>query len=248
MGCQYCHVRWLGKMEFKAAWNLQKEMAARRLAQKIPDTLLLMEHPPAYTAGFEGHREHLLIGAEEMVRRDISYYEVDRSGPIIYHGPGQLVGYPILNLRECGYSYHDYIRLLEKVIIHALSAFNIRAVREPGRSGVWVVHSPISDGPHPNDEGVAMIATIGVNVDKRHITRHGFFVNVNLNPEHFDLIVPYGFKARHTTSLQRVLNKPVETRMVIETVVQSFSHIFNMELVESQLTMASPTRKQPIGV
>jgi lipoyl(octanoyl) transferase len=227
----FCQIQWLGQMKYAQALELQKELATERAANRIPDTLLFLEHPPTFTLGADGHREHLLISKQEMIRLNIAYHEVDRGGSIIYHCPGQLVVYPILKLRKYCYSYHDYIKMLESVIIRTLSFFKIRAFRQQGQRGIWVFSdNPAQSGRRGHfDSPVAKISVIGVKVDMKNITSHGFSINVNPTLEYFDLIVPSGVKDCHVTSLCHVLNKPIEIGTVIQPVIQSFCDIFEVK-------------------
>lgn len=230
-----CQTQWLGQTEYEIALSLQKELSAQRAANQIPDTLLLLEHPHTYTVGIDGHREHLLIDQAELSRLNIAFHRVDRGGSVTYHGPGQLVCYPILNLREHGYGYHRYIKMLESVIIRTLAAFKVRAFREHGQSGVWVfAHQPsfvgLSEGPQP-DNGVAQIAAIGVKLNQQHITSHGFSINVNPDLKFFDWIIPCGLQGCRITSLQQVLNQPITISSVLEPVIESFCKVFEMERV-----------------
>jgi lipoyl(octanoyl) transferase len=153
---------------------------------------------------------------------------VNRGGPIFFHCPGQLVVYPILKLSGDSYIYHDYIGLLERVIIQALGCLNVRAFRQQGQPGILVFsgESPPTDIHGQADSSVAKIGAIGVRVDRENITNHGFWINVNPSLQYFDLIVPGGIKDRYITSLQRILNKPIEIGTVIEPVIQSFCEVF----------------------
>jgi lipoyl(octanoyl) transferase len=165
---------------------------------------LLLEHPPTFTLGRSGQWEHLLIDRETLADRGIALYEVDRGGDITYHGPGQLVGYPILDLRQYQLDYHAYLRQLEEVLIQTLVQFNQPAFREPGYTGVWV---PSSDaGPIRS----AKIAAIGVKVDATGITSHGFAININTDLSYFDLIVPCGIRHCLTTSLAAEQKRPID--------------------------------------
>ncbi len=231
----FCHPHWFGQMEYEAALNLQKEIATRRAAQEIPNMLLLMEHPHTYTVGIDGHREHLLVNPEELAARNVAYHWVDRGGPVAYHGPGQLVCYPILSLREFNLDYHRYLKMLESVIIRALAALKVRAFRERGQPGVWVCPgkspSPVhgSEWLQAADSHIAQIATIGVKLDQYHVTSHGFFININPDLAFFDLIVPCGLNGCRVTSLAELLNQSIEIGSVLEPVIQSFCEVFEME-------------------
>jgi lipoate-protein ligase B len=231
-----CHIQWLGQIEYEAALSLQKELVARRAANEIPNTLLLLEHPHIYTIGIDGHREHLLVNQEELAKLNIGYQRVDRGGSVTYHGPGQLACYPILNLQEYDLSYHDYLKLLESVIIHTLASFKVRAFRQRGHSGVWV----FTGNPIPSSTSEwrpAQIAAIGVKLNQQHITSHGFFININPDLGFFDLIVPSGLSGCWVTSLSQVSKKPVKVDFVLEPVIQSFCEIFEMEPVTMMTVM-----------
>ena len=233
-----CRIEWLGRIEYGAALKLQKELVAQRAADQIPNTLLLLEHPHTYTIGIDGHREHLLISQDEMARLNIGYYKVDRGGSVAYYGPGQLVAYPILNLSRYGYTYHDYIDKLTRVIIQVLSFFKVRAFREQGQSKILVFTTPpgsfASRWSKP-DSYMAQIATIGVKVNEQDITSHGFALNVHPNLEFFDLIIPSGLYCTSTTSLRRALNKSIDIGSVIEPVIQSFCKVFDMEPIVDEV-------------
>lgn len=230
-----CNPQWLGQIPYGAALSLQKELVARRAANEIPDTLLMLEHPPTYTIGIDGHREHLLINQEDFVQLNVAYHRVDRGGSVTFHGPGQLVCYPIIDLKKCRLDYHRYLRTLESVIIHTLAAFKVRAFRERGQVGVSVFTDNIpSDSARwfQSDRNTAQIAAIGVKINHDHITSHGFSININPDLSFFDLIVPCGLHDCRVTSLTRVLNRPVEISCVVEPVIQSFCQVFEMEQME----------------
>lgn len=237
----FCQIQWLDQMEYNQALELQKELVTKRTGNEIPDTLLLLEHPPTYTLGVDSHRDHLLISDEQMAHLNIAYHEVDRGGSIIYHSPGQLVVYPIIKLGKSCYNYHEYIKMLESVIIHALSFFKVRAFRQQGQRGVWVFSGNLAAQPGSqghSDSSVAKISAIGVKADANNITSHGFSINVNPRLEYFDLIVPSGVRDCQVTSLRHVLNKPIEIGTVVMPVIQSFCEIFEMEplLLETPIT------------
>ncbi len=229
---KYCQVYWLGRVSYETAWRLQKELAARRIAAEIPDVLLLLEHSPTYTVGVGGHREHLLMSPEELTRHNIGYHVVDRGGPLIYHGPGQLVGYPILNLQGYGYGYHNYIILLEKVVIRTLLSFGIHAFRNHGKFGVWVLNQGSTPARQawPQDT-TSRIATVGVKIDPNGITGHGFFLNVDPDLEFFKRIIPQSVEERSFTSMREVLNTPVQMEAVVQQAVESFGQLLETEVV-----------------
>lgn len=211
-------VHWLGNIDYASAWQLQRDLVQQRRTGDIPDTLLLLEHqPPVITLGRAAHAEHLLKPPEDLQRMGIQLIETDRGGDITYHGPGQLVGYPILDLREHGRDVHLYLRQLEEVIIIALSHFGIAGHRKEGLTGVWV--------------GEEKVAAIGIKVS-HWITMHGFALNVCPDLSHFDLIVPCGIRDKGVTSLQRLLNREVTLCEAISPVVQAFAHTFNLQPAE----------------
>ncbi len=230
----------LGNIDYGVALRLQKELTALRALNDIPNTLLLVEHPHTYTVGIDGHREHLLISQEEMARLEIAYHRVDRGGMVTYHGPGQLVCYPILNLKEGGYGYHRYLKMLESVIIRALSTVGVRAFRERGQGGVWVFaqrQSPaLTSWPQQMDTYMAQIAAIGVKVNQQDITSHGFAINVNPNLDYFKHIIPCGVEGCQVTSLRQVTGRPITVAEMLEPVIRAFSEIFEMEPVAQDTT------------
>jgi lipoyl(octanoyl) transferase len=217
-----CEVRWLGRRDYQEVWDEQKELARLRLANEIPDTLLLLEHPPTLTLGRAAHREHLLASPETLQQAGATVIETDRGGDITYHGPGQLVGYPILNLQQPPHlpDLHRYLRLLEEVLIRTLADFGIPAARFPGYTGVWVER----ETPQPRK-----IAAIGIKTT-RWITQHGFALNVNPDLTQFDWIVPCGIRDYGVTSLAELLGKPLPLEAVIPPVVHYFGEVFNLEM------------------
>ena len=172
-----CSVRELGRMDYASALELQRRLVAERQQGAIPDQLLLVEHPHVVTLGRNGHRENLLASDEILARAGVDFHPTDRGGDITYHGPGQLVGYPILDLREWKRDVAAYVRGLEQVLIDTLAEFGIAAVRIPKLTGVWV------DG--------RKIAAIGVHI-ARWVTSHGFALNVSTDLSYFQYIVPCG--------------------------------------------------------
>lgn len=219
------HVRWLGRMDYTSAWEVQRRLAQQRRVGTIPDTLLLLEHiPPVITLGRATQQEHLLATREQLQNLGIQLVETDRGGDITYHGPGQLVGYPILDLREHSRDVHLYLRRLEEVIIRALRHFGIEAHRKEGLTGVWV--------------GEEKVAAMGIKVS-HWITMHGFALYVYPNLSHFDLIVPCGIHDKGVTSLQNLLGQEVTLQEVVPVVVNSFANVFNLRPVEAP-ALASP--------
>lgn len=213
----FFHIRWLGSIEYASAWQLQRELAQQRRAGAIPDTLLLLEHrPPVITLGRGSHAEHLLVTPQQLEKLGIQLVETDRGGDITYHGPGQLVGYPILDLRQHDRDVHLYLRRLEEVIIAALSHFGIVGHRKEGLTGVWV--------------GEEKVAAIGIKVS-HWVTMHGFALNVCPDLSHFELIVPCGIRDKGVTSLQKLLRREVTLQEAVPPVVGAFARVFNRQPV-----------------
>ncbi len=225
-------VEWLGRIEYRAAWDLQRERAAQRLAGDIPDTLLLLEHPPTLTLGRAADRGHIVAAEERLEREGVAVVESDRGGDVTYHGPGQLVGYPIFNLREAPHQpdLHRYVRNIEETMIRTVAAFGIAAGRYPGYPGVWTG----LDTPHPTK-----IAALGIRLS-RWITHHGFALNVQTDLSHFDLIVPCGIHDYGVTSLTRQLGRAVTLDEALPVVVQAFTEVFDLPVENPQVLGNSP--------
>jgi lipoyl(octanoyl) transferase len=196
---------------------LQRELVARRKAGTIPDTLLLLEHPHVYTLGRNARKENLLISAEQLAARGAQVFEIDRGGDVTYHGPGQLVGYPILDLAKHRRDIAWYMRCLEEVLIEVAGEYGIQAGRLAGAPGVWV----------GNDK----LAAMGVHIS-RWVTSHGFAFNVNTDLRYFDWIVPCGLRDKGVTSLQKLLGRPLEMEEVAGRVVRHFGRVFEVEMVK----------------
>ncbi len=212
-----CHLEQLGLVGYEDSLRLQRELVARRKAGTIPDTLLLLEHPHVYTLGRNAKTENLLISAEQLAARGAQVFEIDRGGDVTYHGPGQLVGYPILDLANHRRDIAWYMRCLEEVLIEVAGEYGIQAGRLAGAPGVWV----------GNDKLVAM----GVHIS-RWVTSHGFAFNVNTDLSYFDWIIPCGLRDKGVTSLQKLLGRPVEMEEVVERVARQFGRVFEVEMVE----------------
>jgi len=238
MPSQVLYIVRLGRLEYVAAWELQKKLAAARAAGRIGDTLLLLEHHPVYTLGSTAREEHVLAPGDVPVVRS------DRGGDVTYHGPGQLVGYPILDLQQHGGDVIAYIRQLEEVLIRALAAFGVTAGRRAGYTGVWVDEGAVArcDAPPrcvaPDPTCVASnykIASIGVKVDAQHVTTHGFALNVDVDLAAFQRIVPCGLRDGAMTSLVQCQvpspQSPVQPTLsqVADQVAQSFAAVFGLE-------------------
>jgi lipoate-protein ligase B len=215
-----CGVLKLGLADYSWAWRLQQQLLDLRRTDQIPDLLLLLEHPPTYTIGRRGHGENLLASPDLLAGLGIGLYWIERGGDITFHGPGQLVGYPILDLKRFGKDVHLYLRRLEELLIRSVGDFGIRADRVAGLTGVWA--------------GDEKIAAIGVSV-KHWITMHGFALNVNTDLAYFDTIIPCGIKGKKVTSMEKVLAQPVELARVQERLVSHFAGLFEMDVREVTL-------------
>jgi lipoyl(octanoyl) transferase len=201
----------LGIVPYARALALQRELHAQRVAGAIPDTLLLLEHPPVITLGKAFHPEHLRYAREFYAQQGIELHPTDRGGDVTCHNPGQLVGYPIFDVSQHGRDLHQFLRDLEQAIIDALRAFGVEAHREAGYTGVWV--------------GNAKIAAIGVKVTK-WVSMHGFALNVNNDLSLFQTIVPCGIADRPVTSLQQLLGHPVPMAQVKQHIARAFEGVF----------------------
>lgn len=212
--------RWLGRISYLDAWAMQRELAAGVAAGEEPETLLLLEHPHTYTLGRRASQEHLLATTHEIEAREAVLIESDRGGDITYHGPGQIVGYPVLDIRRrLRGDVHLYLRTLEEVLIRVLGEYGLQGEREPEYTGVWC-------------QG-AKVAAIGVKIS-RGVTMHGLALNVNTDMSYFDLIVPCGIHQREVTSLQRLLGRRVPLAEVNDLIKQHFESVFRLVLTTSK--------------
>tara|TARA_B110000438_G_scaffold64139_1_gene64672 strand:- start:2320 stop:2970 length:651 start_codon:yes stop_codon:yes gene_type:complete len=202
-------VRDLGLMPYQKAWDIQKEMQDKRLKDKIKDTIILVEHDPVYTLGKNGNEDHLLQSRDTSV----DVYKIERGGDITFHGPGQLVCYPIIDLSNYKKSVTWYMRTLEQITIDVLEEFNILAKRVEGLTGVWV--------------GDEKIAAQGVRIS-RWVTMHGFALNVNPDLRFYDGIIPCGIFDHGVTSMEKLLGKTQKIDLVKEIVVEKFHHYLNV--------------------
>lgn len=214
------HVRRLGTVPYAEALELQKALVEARKAGAIPDQLLLLQHPPVITLGVKARsdRSHVLATQENLAHQGVELFETGRGGDVTYHGPGQLVGYPILDLRPDRCDVHRYVRDLEEVLIRVAESFGIQAGRVAGLTGVWV----------GNDK----LAAIGVRIS-RWTTSHGFALNVGTNLDHFDLIVPCGITNRGVTSLDVLLGREVPMPAVEEAAIWAMASVFGRAAVHA---------------
>jgi lipoyl(octanoyl) transferase len=236
----------LGLIEYEAAWKLQDAYAAEIAEGKRPPTLLLLEHSHVYTFGRRGNQENLLWGESQLKEKDIAIHWVDRGGDVTYHGPGQLVGYPLIPLiplsrwergrgegetRIPDADYVGYVRKLEKVIITALANLGLAAGQRPGLTGVWVqadVHSRCPRCKPEDRQKPAKIAAIGVKVDARGVSRHGFALNVNPDMGYWDGIIACGLQDEPIVSLADLFPEPPSMERVKAEVVKAFGEVFGL--------------------
>jgi len=211
------HLRLLGRVPYQEALALQEEMVRKRREGEIPDQLLLLEHPHVITLGSSSREENLLLTPEAMEAKGIDLFEVGRGGDVTYHGPGQLVGYPILDLNPDRRDLHRYLRDLEEVIIRLLSHFGIASGREDGLTGVWVPQGKL--------------AAIGVRVSSGWITSHGFALNVDPEMDYFSSIIPCGIRDKTVASMAGVLGRPISLEEVIPELVRRFEEVFQRTVV-----------------
>jgi lipoate-protein ligase B len=211
-----CIYVYLGEVKYQSAWNLQKRLLELRRRAETLDVLLLLQHPPTITLGKSGSRDHLLADADYLESRGFELTETDRGGDITYHGPGQLVAYPILDLAEIRKDIFWYLRQLEQVIMNTLACFSIATNRRDGYTGVWA--------------GDKKIAAIGVKVS-RWITLHGIALNVSPDLQHFDFIVPCGIRDKSVTSIAKTSGGQVEVEEVVPHFVQEFGNVFGYRMM-----------------
>jgi lipoyl(octanoyl) transferase len=220
-----CEVYQLGRVSYQQALDLQNELVQER-SRGAPDRLLLLEHPPTYTLGAAGDETNLLLSSEQLDELGVEVFRTDRGGDITYHGPGQLVGYPIIALPRVEAAglradFIGYIRDLEQVMIRLLADYGVAGKPIPGLTGVWV------DTP----QGEAKICAIGVKINVRVVTKHGFALNLNTDLRYFDGIIPCGIKDKSVTSLAALLGHPVDADEVIEHLLYHFGEVFGFEML-----------------
>lgn len=202
----------LGLVEYGISYNVQRRLHRQRLMEEIPDVLLLLEHPPTITIGKSGSIENVLVSREELSKEGVSLFFIDRGGDVTYHGPGQIVGYPIIDLKQRRKDIRRFVHDIEEVIIRTMKDFSISAGRDESHPGVWV------DGKE--------LAAIGLAV-RRWVSMHGFAINVNPNMKHFSLINPCGFNDREAISMSQLLGETLKTGAVKERLISHFSEIFD---------------------
>lgn len=232
---------YLGRIGYDEALRLQQELVEARIAGRIGNLLLLLEHPPVLTLGRNAHRSNILASDELLARRGVTIHEINRGGDVTYHGPGQLVGYPIFDLRSLHNSSGsrlgpvDYVRRLEEVMIRTCGHFGLATFRIPGLTGVWCAPPDRLHEPHSKDQprGEAKIAAIGVHVS-RGVTSHGFAFNLTTNLDDFRLIIPCGIADHPVTSLARELAEPAGLPPLEQTanlVARQFGLVFDEQVL-----------------
>lgn len=227
----------LGLKDYKEAWDYQEELFDGIIKQKVLNRnsekteqiptnnyLLFCEHPHVYTLGKNGSENNLLIGQMQLTDKKASFYKTDRGGDITYHGPGQLVGYPILDLDNFSPDIHQYVAFLEEAIIRTMSEYGLSGARLKGASGVWLdIDDPIK---------TRKICAVGIRTS-RWVTMHGFAFNINSDLSYFDLINPCGFTDKKTTSMQAELKKPIDMESVKDKVKKHLTELFDMDMIVS---------------
>jgi len=213
-----CIVLELGLIEYQEAYNLQRTLHQQRAEGKIPDVLLLLEHPPTVTIGKSGTLDNVLVSRERLAQEGMSLFFTDRGGDVTFHGPGQLVGYPIVDLRQKGKDLHCYVKKLEEVILRTLRDFSIDGDRDEHHPGVWV-----------NEEE---IAAIGLSL-RKWVSMHGFALNINIDLKHFSFINPCGFSDRRATSMSKIVDRIVPVEEVTHSLISHFCDTFDFPYEKS---------------
>ncbi|MFH1003003.1 MAG: lipoyl(octanoyl) transferase LipB [Chloroflexota bacterium] len=209
-----CRVYDLGRAGYRQTWQLQQRLAVARIEGKVADLLLLVEHPPVFTVGKAGAGQNIMVPPQRLSGEGIPLYYVDRGGDVTYHGPGQVVGYPILHLRERGLDLHRYVWCLEEVIIRTLAGLSIGAGRRAGHPGVWL--------------GEQKVAAIGVRVS-HWVASHGFALNVNIDLTPFNYIRPCGLEPGAVTSLRARTGQSIPLETVKNGLTGHFSTVFQTD-------------------
>ena len=210
----------LGLIDYERAWDLQHQLWSRRVEEELPDVLLFLEHPHVITLGRRGNRSHLIASPEVLEAMKIPLFHVERGGDVTYHGPGQIVVYPVFNLKEYGYRLVRYVSQLEEVILSVLKDFGIVGRRDPLNRGVWV------DGEK--------IASVGVAI-KRWVSFHGLSLNYETDLKYFELINPCGLEGKKMTSMSKILRKEISREHLVERIIFHFMQIFERGWVEKKL-------------
>jgi lipoyl(octanoyl) transferase len=249
----------LGTVDYATGLRLQQELVALRKEEKIGDVLLLLEHKPVITLGRNAKAANVIASPELLAQRGVELFECDRGGDVTFHGPGQIVGYPIFDLRGFAepdgkrktLGVVDFVRRLEEVLIRTCADFAIDAKRVPGLTGVWTDFNLLSSRAEENNERAnrslesrdlgfpahpastspeAKLAAIGIHIS-RFVTSHGFALNVNTDLSYFDLIIPCGITAKPVTSMQQELGKPLDLNAVAESISRNFGTVFSSQML-----------------
>jgi len=224
-------VLWLGRQKYKPVWDIQKELHNALIQRKLekgitkedppPMHFILVEHEPVVTLGKHGHPNNIVVPVNILKKKGFEFYHIDRGGDVTYHGPGQIVGYPILDLSYFKEDIGWYMRSLEEVVIRTLAEYGIKGERLKGYTGVWLdINDP---------RKVRKICAMGVRVS-RWVTLHGFALNVNTNLHHFGYIIPCGLADKGVTSMERELGKRIPLEDVIEHIIRHFGTVFDVEI------------------
>src|ERR1700751_3999410 len=230
-----CLIVYLGLIRFEDAFALQNRLVAARKADAIGDVLLLCEHPHVITLGRSGKRENLLASDRVLAQKGVEFHATNRCGDITYHGPGQIVGYPVIQLAAIRRDVVWYVRMLEEVMIRTCGDFGIAAGREEGKKGAWIDSKKkdslqSAQSSQSSESAAEKIGAIGVHIS-RWVTSHGFAFNVATDLRNFDLIVPCGIAGRKATSLEKLLGRAVKTGEVTPRIVRHFGDVFGLEMV-----------------
>jgi len=231
-----CWIVDLGLIGYAEAFALQKRVVAARKAEAIGDVLLLCEHPHVITLGRSGKRENLLASDRVLAQKGVEFHATNRGGDITYHGPGQIVGYPVIQLAAIRRDVVWYVRMLEEVMIRACSDFGVVARREEGKTGAWIdpqkkdlpQRAQSSPSSEKEPSKAEKIGAIGVHIS-RWVTSHGFAFNVATDLRYFELIVPCGIAERKATSLEKVLGRAVKRNEAATKIVEHFGEVFGRE-------------------
>ena len=227
-----CRVLDLGLVSYEKAYYLQKRLHKFRREGKTDDVLILLEHEPVVTMGRRGKKDNILVSDEFLQNKGIRVFEIDRGGDVTFHCPGQLVGYPILDLNFHGKNIHRYLRNLEEVIIRSLKVYGIDGQRIENHTGVWV--------------GDRKVASIGIGV-KGWVTFHGFSLNINSDLSYFSLIRPCGFEGKMVTSLSEILGRPVEPKDFRRKLIEQFAEVFNLRMEKDDKQVSTLDSKEIVS-
>ena len=227
-----CRVLDLGLVSYEKAYYLQKKLHEFRREGRIDDVLILLEHEPVVTVGRGGKRDNILVSDELLESKGIRVFEIDRGGDVTLHCPGQLVGYPIFDLKVHGKNIHKYLRNIEEIIIGSLKVYGIDGQSIEGHTGVWV--------------GGKKIASIGIGI-KGWVTFHGFSLNINSDLSYFSLIRPCGFESRMVTSMSEILGSPVEPKDFRHQLIEQFAEVFNLEMEEDGKQVSALDSKEIVS-